>query len=698
MKKLLQHVKTGKIELLDVPVPEFKPNFVLVKTAYSAISLGTELTLVNLLKSSLLQKARKRPDVVKKVISMTKRYGVKTTYHLINDRLDSLMPLGYSLAGEVIMADEESEFSKGDMVACGGSEYASHQEIALVPVNMCVKIPPGVGLKEASFSTIGSVAIWALREAGIEFGERGLVVGLGLLGILSCRIMQSAGVDTTGVDIDSEKVDFANNIGVSAAKLMDLKEENFDFVIVTASSTDPSPVEYAIEKSRRRGRIVIVGTMPIKLDRNKLYEKEVKVSVSRSYGPGRYDPYYELLGYTCPPEYLRWNVRENMRTFLNLIKRGKLSIEDIITHEFPFEEAHLAYEKLKNEKAIGAIFIYSNKQAYQSKKVSINSQKVEGKIKVDVIGAGTYLRNFILPFFKKNRNVVLCTVCNERPESGYSAAKTLGFSSYTTSSDEIFEGDADLVIIGTRHDTHGTFVKRALLKGKAVYVEKPLTINLNEVYEIKEILQDRGGFLHVGFNRRFSRGFIEMRKHLKGQMPVTGFIRIIAGKLSSTHWAKIPDIGGDRIVGEVCHFVDAAVFLTESPVKSVFARSIKESSRFDDNLHILLKMENGSLITIMYTEWGSDQIGKEYYEMHGDGISIQMYDFKKMFVRSKKNVSIRLDGKGHENEVRSIINGLENGKTPITFDEILNVTFTTFAIRKSLREGREVFIKEFQRD
>ena len=278
MKKLLQHVKTGKIELVDVPLPEFKPGFVLVKTVYSAVSLGTELALVDLLRASIIEKARKKPEIVKKALSMAKRYGIKTAYQLISDRLDSYMPLGYSLSGEVMVAEEESEFSKGDVVACGGGEYASHQEIALVPVNMCVKIPTGVTLKEASFSTIGAVAIWALREAGVEFGERGLVVGLGLLGILSSRIMQSIGVDTTGVDIDSMKVDFANKIGVSAVNPPDLREGDFDFVLVTASSGDTSPLEYALEKARRRGRIVIVGAVPVRLDRNKLYEKEVKMS------------------------------------------------------------------------------------------------------------------------------------------------------------------------------------------------------------------------------------------------------------------------------------------------------------------------------------------------------------------------------------------------------------------------------------
>ncbi len=695
MKKLLQHVKTGRIELVEVPAPTPRPGFVIVKTAFSAISRGTELALVELLKTSLVEKARRRPQDVRKVINMVRRYGIKTTYSLIKDKLDSYVPLGYSLAGEVLMADEASEFQKGDFVACGGSEYASHQEIASVPVNMCVKIPEGVGLDEAAFTTIGSVAIWALREADMRFGEKGLVVGLGLLGMLAYLIMDASGSLAWGTDIDDKKVSFASRIGVRATSLNELKERDFDYVIVAASSKDPAPLEYALNKVRKRGRIVILGAVPVNLDRNAMYEKEVKISVSRSYGPGRYDPYYELLGYTCPLEYLRWNVKENMKTFLELLASGKINVKNVITHRFDFNRAPEAYETLKDKNVVGAIFVYPGNVTYRKNGYVQKSPIAKGKIRVSVIGAGTFLRNFILPHMKKMKDIRFDTVCNERPESGYNVLKKFSFSSFTAEPDVVLNGDADLVVIGTRHDTHGELVKKALLRGKSVYVEKPLAIYLDDVYDIRKIIEDKGGFLHVGFNRRFADGLLRVKSFLRTTEPLSGFIRVIAGKLPSTHWAKIGEIGGDRIVGEVCHFIDVAVFLSESKVRSVYASSIKEGSDFDDNLHIQLKMENGGVITILYTEWGADILGKEYYEFHQNERSVMLHDFKTLVIKGDKNVNLKVKGKGHENEVKALIEGMKHGNPPIPLDEIFNVTFTTFAIRKSLREGREVFLREF---
>ena len=695
MRKLVLYIKNGKIELVDVPSYVFRPGFVLVKTAYSAISRGTELALVGLLKSSLIQKARKRPQDVKKVIQMAKRYGIKTTYSLVKDRLDAYMPLGYSLSGEVIVADEESEFSKGDRVACGGSEYASHQEIALVPVNMCAKVPEGVSLEEASFTTIGAVSIWALREADIKFGERGLVVGLGLLGILSSLIMKASGIITRGVDIDRKKIDFASKVGISASLLEGLDEEDFDFAIVAASSQSAAPLQYALQKVRRRGRVVIIGSVPIEADRNILYEKEVKISVSKSYGPGRYDPYYEILGYRCPLEYQRWNVKENMKTFLSLIALNGLNVKDVITHRFKFDDAPKVYDMLKHEHAVGVVLEYPEKVKPFNKIETGKTNKVVGKIHVGVIGAGTFVKNFILPHFKSHKDVVLDTVCNEKPETSLNVAERFGFLSYTNDPSDLIKRGLDLIVIGTRHDTHGRLVKDALLSGRPVYVEKPLSINLEDIYDIEKIIKEKGGFLHVGFNRRFSKGLSKVREFIKDQEPLTGFIRVIAGKLPKNHWAKIREIGGDRIVGEVCHFIDAAVYLTQSPVMSVFAKSVKVHSDFDDNLHIVLRMENGSLITILYTEWGSGALGKEYYEIHQLENSIMLYDFREVVLKGKKNVKLKANGKGHKEEVKAVINGLLEGKPPIPLSDILNVSLSTFAIRKSLREGREVFISEF---
>ncbi len=699
MKKLVQHIKSGKIELVEVPSPSFKPGFVLVRTFYSAISIGTELGVVELLKSSLIQKIRRKPETVKKVLKMARRYGVNKTRELIENSIDRYFPLGYSLSGEVILADEESEFERGDIVACGGSEYASHQEIALVPRNLCVKVPEDVPSKAASFSTIGAISVWALREANAVFGERGLVVGLGLIGSITSLLGAFSGVDVYGVDTNNSKVKLARESGINAFLTDELNEEDFDFVIVSATSNTPAPLEFALKKVRRRGRIVVVGAVPVHLDRNAMYEKEVRVSVSRSYGPGRYDPYYELLGYRFPSEYVRWDIKENMRTFLNFLKQREAQLEKIITMEFDFKEAPRAYEVLKEKNVTGAVFKYSGVPLNTRKTVEVLHRKkpVNATLRVGVIGAGRFVSGFILPNLRKN-GVNLSIVCNEKPESSLSIARRFSFSSFTTDVEEVIKMKPDLVIIGTRHDMHGQLVKRMLKEGIAVYVEKPLSIYPDETDEIANLVKNNEkAFLYVGFNRRFAPLMLKLVQKINRDLPVSGFIRVNAGELDRTHWTKIGEIGGDRIVGEVCHFIDVAVFLSNSPVKSVYVTALKNGTDFDDNLHVTLKMENGSVFTILYTEWGSDKQGKEYYEVHQGKTSLILRDFRKLTIlqgdTSKKFRSA--PDKGHGNAVKTLIGALKKGTLPIPYRDIFNVTYTTFAIRESIREGKAIKVKGF---
>ncbi len=699
MKKLVQHVKSGKIELIDVPSPDIRPGFVLVKTLYSAISIGTELSLVNLLKSSLIHKARKKPEAIKKVIKMMKRYGFETTKNLINTTLDKYLPLGYSLSGEVISADEESGFEKGDIVACGGSEYAAHQEIALVPYNLCVKVPKDVSPKIASFATIGSIAVWGLREANAVFGEKGLVVGLGLIGSITALFGEFAGIDMYGVDKNPEKIKNARGVGIKAAALSELEIEDFDFVIVAAGSSTSEPLDYALSKVRRRGRVVIIGALPIQLDRNTMYHKEVRISVSRSYGPGRYDPYYEILGYRYPKEYVRWDVKENMRVFLDFVNSRGDIFENMITREFNFEDAVQAYDEIGNGNITAAVFKYGDFQVvphktYKNRFVESSRKK---KIDIGIIGAGTFISSFILPHLTKE-DVNLKIVCNDRPESSYSVAKRFSFEKYTTSVDEVVKEQPDIVIVGTRHDSHGEIVKRLLKEEIPVYVEKPLTIFPHDIVTIEQLLSNaKKAFLYVGFNRRFAPLVQKIRSALSDGLPVTGIIRVNAGVLDKNHWAKVREIGGDRIIGEVCHFIDMAVYLTKSRVKSVFAKSISNGSDFDDNVHIILRMADGSLFSIVYTEWGSEDLGKEYYEVHQGTKSFILHDFRELYVYEngkKKRIRSRLD-KGHRNEVREVLRALKTGKTPIPYEDIFNVSYTTFAIKESLRTGEEVVIKGF---
>ncbi len=701
MKKLVQHIKTGELKLIDVPYPEPKPGFVLVKTLFSAISIGTELGVVSLLKGSLLQKIKQKPEMIKKLHEMVRRYGVQTTKALIATTIDRYMPLGYSLSGKVLVTDEESEFMKGDVVACGGSEYASHQEFAVVPRNLCVKVPEGVSAKIASFTTIGSVAVWGLREAEAVFGERGLVIGLGLIGTIAALLGEFAGIEIYGVDTNPAKIQNARDIGIRAEFPQKLSQHDFDFIIVAAGSKTAQPLEYALSKVRKRGRIVVIGAVPVELDRNAMYYKEVRVSVSKSYGPGRYDPYYELLGYRYPLEYVRWDIKENMKVFLQFARDRASRLEKIITHEFDFYSAVEAYEKIRKENVIGAVFKYTeSKSIFEERKTfefAVSTSRSNKELSVGVIGAGRFISSFILPHLMKE-NVNLRIVCNETPESAYNVARRFSFEKYTTSIEEVIKEHPRLVIVGTRHNSHGSIVKKLLEAGISVYVEKPLTIYKEELFEISKIMEEnKNVFLYVGFNRRFAELTNKMKDLFDTHTPLTGIIRVNAGKLDKNHWAKIREIGGDRIVGEVGHFVDVAVYLSGSKVKGVYAKSIPEVSEFDDNLHILLKMEDGSLFTILYTEWGSRKLGKEYYEIHQNSLSSVLLDFRELYVYhdNKKRTIRKGPDKGHKNAVKALVDSFRKGVPVIPYDEIFNVTYTTFAIRESLRKGEEITLQEF---
>ncbi len=701
MKKLVQHIRTGKMELIDVPPPEIKPGFILVRTLYSAISIGTELGLVNLLKSNIIQKARKKPEAVRKVFEMAKRYGIKTTRELIKTTIDRYMPIGYSLSGEVMVADEESEFRKGEIVACGGSEYASHQEIALIPRNLCVKVPPDVSPKIASFATIGSIAVWGLREAEAVFGERGLVVGLGLIGSMTALLGDFAGIQMFGVDTNPAKVKRARKLNVKSELPKDLIEDDFDFVVVAAGSGDAGPLEYALSKVRKRGRIVVIGALPINVDRDTMYHKEVRLSVSRSYGPGRYDPYYEILGYRYPKEHVRWDVKENMKVFLDFARKKGEVFEKIITREFNFEDAINAYEEIRKGNVTGAVFKYKmdsiDTNLYRTFENSVKKVPQKGALNIGIIGAGTFISSFILPHLVKE-NVNLKIVCNERPESAYNVSRRFSFEKYTTSTEEVIKEHPDLVIVGTRHNLHGSITKQLLDAGISVYVEKPLSIYPEDLFDIAKLLEKhREAMLYVGFNRRFAPFMRKIRNLLDRDSPMTGIVRVNAGSLDKKHWAKIREIGGDRIVGEVCHFIDVAVYLSRSRVRSVFAKSIPERSDFDDNVHIILKMENGSLFTIVYTEWGSKNLSKEYYEIHQGTKSFLLNDFKELhiFENGKRKKLKSAPDKGHKEAVKAVIKAMRTKMVPIPYEEIFNVSYTPFAIRESLRRGEEIIIREF---
>ncbi len=714
MRKVVQDFKTGEIKLIETPEPLWRPGGVLVETLYSVISTGTERTTVETGKASLLGKASKRPDLVKKVIESAKRYGIKNTMRMVKEKLDVYRSMGYSSSGKVLVADEENEFNPGMHVACGGGFYAAHSEVVWVPNNLCVQVPDGVNMDEAAYTTIGSIALWGVRQSQAEIGEWGIVIGLGLVGMLTCKILKAAGVNVIGIDVNESRVEFARNSGIEFAynrAQKGISEEIIyltnglgpDFSIITASTKSNDPLDFSTDILRDRGRIIVVGVSSLNVSRNKFYEKELVLKLSRSYGPGRYDPYYEELGHDYPPAYVRWTEKRNMQAFLGLLKEKKIALSDMITRRIPFDKARDAYSILlenKMQNFVSILLEYKGDYGREKHNETRRNAEPLASVNMGIIGAGKFARSFLLPFLQRE-SVGFDTVINEKTESSIKVKDRYGFRNASSSVKDITDNNKiNLVVIATRHNTHGQFVIEALERNKAVYVEKPLTIYPEELDKIKELINNGKGFLMVGFNRRFAPLVRKIKYAIKDiKSPFIANYFINAGKLPGDSWIKIPDISGGRIVGEVCHFVDVFNFLSNSQVVRVYASALKTTKDdWDDNVSVVLEYGDGSRATIIYTSMPDYSIPKERMEIHKSGISAFLDNFKSLHVYSggkKSGFKDNTVSKGHKEEMKALVNALKNGQpSPISFRDIYNVTLTTFKIRESMRTGKPIEVEE----
>ncbi len=710
MKQLIQSYKTGELGLFEVPAPVCDDHGVLVKTTASLVSAGTEKMIVDIAKKSLLGKAKARPDLVKQVIDKMKKEGVKNTLEKVFNKLDTPIPLGYSCAGRVLEVGRLVEgISVGERVACGGAGYASHSEVNYIPKNLFVKIPEDVDDLDASFVTVGAIALQGVRQCAPTLGENIAVMGLGLLGQLTVQLLKANGCRVIGSDIDPDKMELAKKLGADeVCHAQDLVKKGVEFsngygvdaVIITASTASNQPIIDAGDISRMRGRVVVVGMVGMDIPRNEYYKKELDLRLSMAYGPGRYDPDYEEKGIDYPYDLVRWTEQRNFEAFLQLIAQGRITPKELITHTFDFEDAMKAYDLLEGktrEKYLGIVLKYPGEvDLEKNKSVQIREKAVTHEyINVGLIGAGNFTKSVILPNLKKVGGYDLVGLCTATGVSAHGTGEKHGFKYITTDEDEIFgNGEINAVFVTTRHDRHAGSVLKAIEAKKHCFVEKPLCIKEEELEAITAAY-DGSSIVQVGFNRRFSP-LIEKMKKSVGDSPMSVLYRINAGVIPKNVWIQDPEVGGGRIVGEVCHFIDTCSYLTGSEVESVYASCIHKNDKSipdEDNVSIVLTYKNGSTATINYYAYGDSGMPKEYLELFANGVSMQMNDFRELTIYKKgqkERIKSANQDKGFVNEFKAFKEAVKRGTPAIPFETIYNTTKTTFKILESLRSKRVV--------
>ncbi len=722
MKIIAQNYGSGELEMLEVPMITSRSGL-LVETAASLVSVGTEKAMIDVAKKSLLGKALARPDWVRQVIDKVKTEGLMEAWRQSKARLDMPVPLGYSCAGTVREVNGTGgDFRAGDRVACSGSGYASHAEWNVVPPNLCVKIPANVSFEDASYVALGGIAMEAVRLAAPEFGHRVGVIGLGLLGQLAVQILRTAGCHVIGIDISAEKCELALKNGAEAAAVAGRDDpvalasafsghDGLDAVVILASVDSDEPLVQAAAMCRERGRIIAGGLTGLNIPRQAFFEKELHFAVSRAWGPGMFDPDYEERGIKYPLAYARWTAQRNMEEFLRMVSLGRIDLSGITTHRFPFEKALDAYRLILSgrEPAIGVVLHYPEQDAASAGRAvkvlrtAPGRRPKGGKVSAGLIGAGLFARGTLLPAMKNVPDLALVGVASSRGLSARNVSDAHGFGYATSDYREILNDDGiDIVFVLTRHDSHKKFVCEALRAGKAVFVEKPLCINRDELKEIVETylsLIDGGSppFLTVGFNRRFApatRHCIEFIGPSRTSSVVQ--IRCNAGYIPAESWVHRRDEGGGRIIGEVCHFVDLAQAITGGTPVRVFASCADSPGGLRDNVVVSIKMDNGSVASITYASNGDKSFPREEVEVFAGGSVCVIENFRSVHLVSsgkrKTKRSLEVD-RGYVDEIRAVCSALAGGApSPIDFASLVATTVTTFAIEESITTGEAVEI------
>lgn len=712
MKQLLQNLRTGEGTVAEVPVPVVQPGRVLVRTAASLISAGTERALAELGRKGLLGKARERPELIGKVWDKVKTDGVVQALEGVRDKLDQSHAVGYSAAGIVIeTANDVTDFRVGDRVACAGTDYASHAEVISVPRNLCVRLPDQLSFEEGAFGTVGAIALQGVRLAEPTLGESVVVIGLGLVGQLTVQLLTANGCGVFGIDIDETRIQLGRASGAAGGCVPEDAREKVmawskgrgaDACIISAATSSNEPIELAGEISRLKGRVVAVGMVGMNVPRNVYYQRELTLKVSLSYGPGRHDSDYEERGHDYPLAYVRWTEGRNIEAFLDLLAAGRIDVKPLVTHRFLIDDAPRAYQLISgntDEKYLAVLLTYDTERQVSRR---IENQSVAkkatapGRVRVGLIGAGGYAQKVLLPNFK-TAGVEFCSIASASGVSARDVGTKFGFARFLSNAQSVIDdADPNLIVIATRHGSHAELTRLSLERGKHVFVEKPLALNDAELDAVLEAASHAEGQLMVGFNRRFSPLAARAKEFFSNrQSPLSIVYRVNAGRIPRQHWTQDAREGGGRIIGEVCHFIDLMQFLTGASPKSVYAESVagdKGDAISEDSVIITLRFDDGSNGVIAYLAEGDSSLPKEHIEIFGEGKTFVIEDFRS--ARSyadgrEKKETLRQQDKGQPEEARVVCAVVAEGKpAPITLQELEATTRATFRIVDSLRTGQ----------
>ncbi len=699
MKQVLQDLAKGTSIVADVPRPRCKSGHVLIQTKKTLISAGTERMLVDFGRSGYIEKARQQPEKVKMVLDKIKTDGLMPTVDAVRSKLDQPLPMGYSNVGEVIeVGSGVSDFKVGDRVLSNGH----HAEVVCVPKNLCAKIPDNVSDEDAAFSVVGAIALQGIRLAQPTLGECFVVTGLGLIGLVAVQILRANGCRVLGLDFDPAKLKLAEEFGAETVNLAEGQDplvaaeafsrgRGVDGVIITASAKSDEPMQQATEMCRKKGRIVLVGVVGLNLSRDLFFKKELSFQVSCSYGPGRYDSFYEDEGHDYPVGYVRWTEQRNFEAVLDMLDAGNIKTDDLKTAKFDITDAPKAYDLLMNNKgALGVLLDYKNDlEAISVRTLEIKSNQnidATAKVVVGALGAGNYAGRVLLPAFKAT-GARLKTIATSQGVSGTHYGKKLGFEVNTTDSDAMLaDGDINTVVIGTQHNTHARFVTQALEAGKNVFVEKPLALTMEELDAIDSAYKKAheggsGPQLMVGFNRRFAPLLKGLKKQVeKSSAPMSIIYTCNAGDIPADTWIQNPELGGGRIIGEACHFIDLARYLANSPIVDMSAMAMKQPEGVVDCMDtatITLRFENGSMATIHYFANGSKAFPKERIEVFQSGKTMVLDNFRKVkgYGVSQIGKSSLKQDKGQQACCDAFVASLASGGQPLVpFDEIMEVS------------------------
>lgn len=691
MKQILQSLKTGATEVAEIPCPTANKGQVLIQSSRSLVSAGTERMLVEFGKAGWFEKARQQPDKVRMVLDKIKTDGIGPTLEAVLNKLDQPLPLGYCNVGKVIeVGSGVTQFGIGDRIASNGK----HAEAVSAPINLCANIPDNVSDDEAAFTVIGAIALQGIRLVQPTLGETVVVTGLGLIGLITVQLLHANGCRVLGLDYDKDKLDLARKFG---AEVVDLslgedpviaaerfsRNRGVDAVIITASTKSNEPMHQAATMCRKRGRIVLVGVTGLELSRADFFEKELSFQVSCSYGPGRYDPAYEEKGFDYPVGFVRWTEQRNFEAVLDMMADGRLDVKPLISHHIPINEAEKAYEIIVgSEPSLGILLKYQNIHITTDSRTVIITDKTknnnsEEQASVSFVGSGNYASAVLIPAFKKT-GANLRSIASNTGVSGVHAAKKFGFERTTTETEQLFsDTDTNTIVITTRHDSHAKFVLMALEAGKHVFVEKPLVLLKDDLDKIKIAYNNSKSLLMVGFNRRFAPQVQKIKSLLNSVPGPKSFVMTVnAGEIPVDHWTQDREVGGGRIIGEACHFIDLLRYLAGVPI--IESSKIVMNSSTQDTATISLSFVDGSIGTVHYFANGSKSFPKERLEVFASGKVLQLDNFRKLsgFGWSKfSKMHLRKQDKGQKACAQAFIDAINNGNiSPIPFEEIFEVS------------------------